>query len=232
MVGRRGGPGWPWQRQVPEQQAPGTYLRRAGRGGRGAVAAPRVAPHGRCGPRGISERRQEHTHLEDFGGEAPDSRLPLHDVGTQPWGGSAGGTTRVRGSRHSRPHRGRQRGEGTGPPVPTPHRTCARPPGDDRPGTHRPGGARAPVRGPARRAGCIPAGAPGPTTSDGRIAIRRGRSRRRFRWREDLGHDRRGPGSAGPPPGGPGRGCQGGAARGAGRGGPQAHHGGRERGAG
>ena len=118
-AGGRGGRG---NARFLSQPAPGAVVRRAGRGGRGALAAPRAQADGRRRPRRLPERRQEHAHLPHLGGQAQDRRLPVHHPRAQPRRGAHRRRRRVRGGRHPRADRGGQRGQGPRPPVPAPHR--------------------------------------------------------------------------------------------------------------
>ena len=106
--GRR--PGRAGQRPLPLEPPAGPCLRRAGRGGGGALAAPRAQAHGRRRPRRLPERRQVHADLDDLGGQAQDRRLPLHHPRAEPRRRAPRRRHRVRGRRHPRAHRGGQRG--------------------------------------------------------------------------------------------------------------------------
>ena len=88
------------------RRAPG--LRRAGRGGGGALAAARAQADGRRRARRLPERRQVHAHLGDLRGQAEDRRLPLHHARAEPRRGAARRRDRVRGRRPPRADRGRR----------------------------------------------------------------------------------------------------------------------------
>ena len=132
----RGGRGGPGQRPLPVQPPPGAVLRRAGRGGRGALAPPRAQAHGRRRPGRLPQRGQEHADLPHLGGQAQDRRLPVHHPRAPPRR-RAVRRARVRRGRHPRAHRGGERGPGARPPVPSPHRAGPRPARAARPGARR-----------------------------------------------------------------------------------------------
>ena len=145
------------QRPLPLQPAAGTGVRRAGRGGRGALAAPRAQAAGRRGAGGVPQRGQVDAHQPHLRRQAQGGRLSVHDAGTASRRGAARRRLRVRGGRHPRAHRGRERGARAGPPLPAPHRTGPRAVPAPRPGPGGRAAARRAARGAAGRAGRLPA---------------------------------------------------------------------------
>ena len=94
--------------------------------------------------------------------------------------------------RHPRPHRGRVRGQGAGPPLPPPRRAGPGPGRPVRPGRSAGADAGQPAAGAARRAAQLPAGAPGPAPPGDRLPRRpRGAARRRRPGRSVRGAPRR-----------------------------------------
>ena len=74
LAGRPRRAGWPRQRPLPAEPAAGAELRRAGRGGGGALAATRAEADGRRGARRVPERRQE--HASSAASRRPSPRSP------------------------------------------------------------------------------------------------------------------------------------------------------------
>ena len=103
------------------------------------------------GSGGAAERGQVHAAGSPHRRQAQDRQLSLHHADAEPRRGGRGHGP-VRGGRHPRAGRGRQRGQGAGAPVPAAHRAMpgARPGG--RPGgggpRHRPGDAASPSSRP------------------------------------------------------------------------------------
>ena len=122
MARRRRRPRRTGQRQVPEQQTPGTELRRTGRARRGTLAQARDPADGRRRARRVPERRQEHAHQRDLGRQAEDRRLPVHDAGAEPRRRPGRRRHGVRRRRHPGSDRGGERGQGPRPSVPAPRR--------------------------------------------------------------------------------------------------------------
>ena len=181
VAGRRGRPGGPGQRQLPDQPAPGPGLRRAGGEGPRAVVRPRAGPGGRRGPGGPAQRGQEHPHLPDLGGQAQDRRLPLHHPRAPPGRGAGRRRVRLHRGRHPRAGGGGRRGQGPRPPVPPAHHPVPGAGGAGRAGPgHRDHPGRA-APGAPRRAGPLPARPARPPPGGGRVQGRHGRRTRRHR---------------------------------------------------
>ena len=163
LPGRRGWAGRHGQRPLPDEPPARAELRRAGRAGRGALARPRAEADGRRRARRLPQRRQEHADLRDLGGQAQDRRLPVHDARAPPRR-RAPRRRRVRGGRHPRPHRRRQRGQGPRAPF-LRHIERARVAGR----AARPRRGRRAARPRSRSASCsTSSAATGPSCSSGR----------------------------------------------------------------
>ena len=179
----------PWQRQVLVEQAKGTDVRRAGRARSGSVAEARTEADGRRCVGRLPERRQEHPDQCDQRGQAEDRRLSVHDARAEPRGGQDRRSHGLRGRRHPRPDRRRQRGKRPRAPVPAAHRASAC--------AVRHAGPRRSRRGVAGRAGADPAAGVGavPARVAGTPSRRRGHEGRHRRGRlgrpADLGGRRR-----------------------------------------
>ena len=68
--------------QAPTEHEPGPARR-------GEAPAPGAEAAGRCGPGGLSQRRQIHADLAHLGRPSQDRRLPVHHPGTEPGRGAS-----------------------------------------------------------------------------------------------------------------------------------------------